>query len=70
MACSFLIIQKLICFLDRIVNVKKAKRTIPSGVKSNWDKDEVFIPLLIIVQHRLVLLHLLLLASALHHLPQ
>ena len=30
--------------VDRVPNAKKTKRTIPSGVKSNWDKDEVLIP--------------------------
>ncbi|KAF8806881.1 hypothetical protein BYT27DRAFT_7242572 [Phlegmacium glaucopus] len=30
--------------LNRAANIKKHKQMIPSGVKSNWDKDEVLIP--------------------------
>ena len=30
--------------IDRGPNAKRTKCTIPSGVKSNWDKDEVLIP--------------------------
>jgi hypothetical protein len=41
----FIIARSLLHIVDRGPNAKKTKHTgIPSGVKSNWDKDEVLIP--------------------------
>ncbi|KAF8815130.1 hypothetical protein BYT27DRAFT_7249489 [Phlegmacium glaucopus] len=37
---------------NKAANIKKLKRTIPSGVKSNWDKDDVMIPPAFSITHR------------------